>query len=750
MRRETDFVFEKAAWPTMLLEAGGRICRANQAARRVFGIADDLPAASSTAILDDENTASVVHFLQQQTGVEASSLQLRLHDGQKTQFIAHVAKVVRDGQDYFVLQLFKESGSAFSELAYVPAPKTSAGTDKDKIPAGLIQAGWSVLLVGPQGKIIHANPSAARVFGAKAAAEGAALAGICPLEEGAALGKLWKQPSQSPTLLKACQADGEIAPFRVESSPAEDANRVLLQFFEAGDKSGAPEKSDEDFLLQNAEWPVLLVHKNGRILRANRAGVRAFGASIEREEAQLEAIWSPRNRDSCQQFLNLPPLAEPLPLMFHLKSGLPGDFWGQFCGTGHEDVFLLQLLKKPPPGTETTGEPTPVLEAPAIAADSAGRGGMEANLAHKQKLDCALQLARSVALDFNNALTSILGHTSLLLSKSETNHPWRDSLVEIEKSAAKAAEIANDLAAFSRQEKDMRVQVAGNLNMLLERTVEMFQASMQSSIVISRQLERKLFTANFDEAKMQQALVKIFENAVDAIKKDGKINVQTRNLELTEPTQDRTARLNPGNYVCVEISDTGSGIADDVMPHIFEPFFSTKGTRHRGLGLAWVYGIVTNHGGGVAVSSQPDIGTAVRLYLPANRKIVRDAPMADGDLSGTETILFVDDEDLLLTMGRMVLSSYGYTVLTANSGQKALELFTHSKKKIDLVITDLVMPNMSGRELSEHILGASPETRIIWSSGYVRSANAQEQERYLQKPFTSQDLLRKVKQVLVQ
>lgn len=511
-----------------------------------------------------------------------------------------------------------------------------------------------------------------------------------------------------------------------------------------------PEKTDEDFLLQNAEWPVLLVHNSGRVLRANRAGVRAFGASIEREEAQLEAIWSPHNRDSCQQFLNLPPPDEPVPLKFHLKSGLPGDYWGQMCGTSQENVLLLQLLKGPRSGPETAGAPKPPVETAAPSSDTVIRVAVEANLAHKQKLDCALQLARSVALDFNNALTSILGHTSLLLSKSEIGNPWRNSLVEIEKSAAKAAEIANDLAAFSRQEKDVRVQLAGNLNIVLERTVEMFQGSTQSSIAITRQLERQLFTANFDEAKMLQALVKLFENAVESIKGAGKINVQTRNLELTEATQDRTARLNPGNYVCVEISDTGSGIADDVMPHIFEPFFSTKGSRHRGLGLAWVYGIVTNHGGGVAVSSQPDIGTTVRLYLPANRKIVRDAPMADGDLTGTQTILFVDDEDLLLTMGQMVLSSYGYTVLTANSGQKALELFTRSPKKIDLVITDLVMPNMSGRELSEHLLRAAPETRIIWSSGYIRSANAQEQERYLQKPFSAQDLLRIVKQVLAQ
>ena len=201
--------------------------------------------------------------------------------------------------------------------------------------------------------------------------------------------------------------------------------------------------------------------------------------------------------------------------------------------------------------------------------------------------------------------------------------------------------------------------------------------------------------------------------------------------------------------MCVEITDTGAGIAPDVMPRIFEPFFSTKGSRHRGLGLAWVYGIVTNHGGAVAVSSRPGKGATARMYLPATRKIVRAAPAAPGDLSGTQTILFVDDEDLLLTMGQMILSSYGYTVLTASSGQKALEIFTQSNKKIDLVITDLVMPNMSGRELSDQILRVSPKTLILWSSGYSRSSTPEEQERYLQKPFTSQDLLRKVKQVLM-
>jgi two-component system, cell cycle sensor histidine kinase and response regulator CckA len=149
---------------------------------------------------------------------------------------------------------------------------------------------------------------------------------------------------------------------------------------------------------------------------------------------------------------------------------------------------------------------------------------------------------------------------------------------------------------------------------------------------------------------MQQALVKILENAVEAIKSEGKINVETRNLEFSEPKQDRTAKLTPGNYVCVEISDTGAGIAPEIMPRIFEPFFTTKGSRHRGLGLAWVYGIITNHGGAVVCPASRR--RALRaIYLPATRKIVRAAPVAPSDLSGTQTILFVDDEDLVVDYG---------------------------------------------------------------------------------------------------
>ncbi|HLP76451.1 MAG TPA: ATP-binding protein, partial [Candidatus Paceibacterota bacterium] len=214
-------------------------------------------------------------------------------------------------------------------------------------------------------------------------------------------------------------------------------------------------------------------------------------------------------------------------------------------------------------------------------------------------------------------------------------------------------------------------------------------------------------------------------------------------------TQDRELRLAPGTYVCVEFSDSGRGIPAEVLPRIFEPFFTTKkSTGHRGLGLALVYGIITNHGGGVAVSSQPEVGTSVRVYLPAEKRIVQDSGVHHQDLNGSQTILMVDDEDLLLTMGKTILSSFGYKVFTANSGQKALDIFSKPDSRIDLVITDMVMPAMSGRELAEHIHRQSPETPILCTSGFVRPSNEPEDISYLQKPFTSQELLAKVKAVL--
>jgi two-component system, cell cycle sensor histidine kinase and response regulator CckA len=497
-------------------------------------------------------------------------------------------------------------------------------------------------------------------------------------------------------------------------------------------------KADAAFALENAGWPALLVDAAGQICRANSAAHNLFGPALQGEAPRLAAIWVPDTHGRPEQFLDAwerAPVAT-VKLQFRGKDGTAHPHLTSVCSfiQDGQRYFVLQLLPQPP---------APASETKPASGDNA--------LAQKQKLECALQLARTVALDFNNALTSILGHTSLVLSQMESNHPWRASLMEVEKSASKAAEIANDLGTFSRQEKEVRTQATGNLNSLLQRSVEFFQQNAgPERVTWNLQFERKLFGAKFDEAKMQQAFIKILENAIQAFRDaEGRLTVQTRNIELTQATQDRNVALAAGAYVCVEVSDNGTGIAPEVLPRIFEPFFTTKRAPHRGLGLAWVYGIVTNHGGGVAVSSQPGSGTSVRVYLPAEKRIVQNkGPSSEADLKGNQTILMVDDEDLLLTMGQTILSAYGYRVLTANSGPKALEILAKGEPHVDLVITDLVMPAMSGRELVERIHAQDPAMHILCTSGYVRPTGQDSDAPYLQKPFTSQELLLQVKAAL--
>jgi CheY-like chemotaxis protein len=361
-----------------------------------------------------------------------------------------------------------------------------------------------------------------------------------------------------------------------------------------------------------------------------------------------------------------------------------------------------------------------------------------------------LQLAQTVSLDFNNALTGVLAHTSLLLGKTDSAHPWRFSLLEVEKSAARAAEIVEELARFSRQEKVMQRAPVGNLNAVVTRCVGFLRKTHGSRFALNLMLERFLFEARFDDAKVEQALTKVLENAMESFGHggSGSIIIQTRNVQLTQPTQDRNVRLAAGTYVSAEIADGGSGIEPGVMPRIFEPFFTTKAPPHRGLGLALVYGILSNQGGVVAVSSQPGKGTSVRIYLPAQATQIRETIVSTDSLNGSGTVLVVDDESLLLTMAETILTDFGYRVLTASNGAAALRLLASADHKIDLVITDMVMPGMGGREFMERIRQLGLALPILCTSGYVLPEGNKAATGFLQKPFTSGELLAKIKSVI--
>ena len=485
--------------------------------------------------------------------------------------------------------------------------------------------------------------------------------------------------------------------------------------------------------LENVPWPVLVVDAAGVLCQANAAAQRVFASRLEGKTAALSELCAPESGSAPAQWLAQ--AKKGAAAVGPLKvQGWPSG--GGTCAAiigpleqGGQTRFLVQFV----PGA-----------VPETLAPGAGEG----TVTQKQKLECALQLTRSVALDFNNTLTTILGQTSYLLGQAEADHPWRKSLLEVEKAAVREAEIASQLAAFSSEEKDPRWRAAGSLNKLVRHVMSLFQTPQHSGLNWVLHLESKLFGARYDEAKLQQAILKVLENAVEAVKLDGRIIVRTRNLELTEPLQDRTVQLRPGAYVCLEISDDGGGIEAVVLPRVFDPFFTTK-TGHRGLGLAWVYGIVTNHGGGVAISSEAGRGTSVRLYLPATRKIVQDRQAAaSAPSSAATTVLVVDDEEMILTMSQMVLGSQGFRVTTAPSGEKALEIVGRTSSLFDLLITDMVMPGMNGRELIERIRVLSPKTRILCVSGCAPSQLASFDLNILPKPFTAQQLLRKVKELL--
>lgn len=494
------------------------------------------------------------------------------------------------------------------------------------------------------------------------------------------------------------------------------------------------------FGLENATWPALLVDARGIVMRANTSALSVFGSALNGSTAPLSAIWTGDNGDTPEKFLSRwedKPVATAQ-LKLQTAAGAAAEFATAICvfNKGDRKWFVLQMIS------------ANAAAAPA-ASPGAKEAGADAAAINKQKLDCALQLARTVSLDFNNALTSVLGHTSLLLSKAEPEHPWRRSLMEIEKSAARAAEISNELGVFSQQEKQTRRVPPGNLNEVVLRCIEFFKSNHGDTIKWNLGLEPELFASRFDEAKVQQAVTKVLENAVEAVNGSGQVTVRTHNVELTTPSQDRNVKLTAGSHVYVEVTDNGAGIEPDNLPRIFEPFFTTKKPPHRGLGLALVYGIISNHGGGVAISSQPGKGATARIYLPAEKQLAsQSGATTDEKLRGAESILVVDDESMLLTMAETIFSEYGYKIFTVNTGQKALTLLARDDLKVDLLITDLVMPGMSGRELIERARQLQPQLKILCMSGCVLSPEQQVGLAYLQKPFTSRDLLAKSRQVL--
>jgi len=387
--------------------------------------------------------------------------------------------------------------------------------------------------------------------------------------------------------------------------------------------------------------------------------------------------------------------------------------------------------------------------------EMARRQALEEQFLHSQKMEAIGRLAGGVAHDFNNLLTVIIGHGRLLQAEVAWDSVVQERVTQLLNAAERAAGLINQLLAFSRRQIVQPRPL--NLNALVENAQKMLRRVIREDIHLTTALSPDVGNTKADPGQIEQVLLNLIINAKDAMPKGGQITIKTANVELDAGYADTHSEVTPGNYVMLAVSDTGVGMNAALQARIFEPFFTTKEVgKGTGLGLSTVYGIVKQSGGDIAVESQPGTGTTFRVYLPRLFEAIETAAPAipaAGMARGTETILLVEDEGGVRELARDILVRQGYTVLECASGSDALDFCARYHGPIDLVLTDVVMPGLTGGELGKRLQQLYPRIRLLYMTGYteetvVHQGIVDAGVSLLQKPFTPQTLSSRVREVL--
>jgi PAS domain S-box-containing protein len=454
---------------------------------------------------------------------------------------------------------------------------------------------------------------------------------------------------------------------------------------------------------------------------------------IGRTSAELNLWADPEDRSRMLQQLGNSSIAKGLSTKFRTSSGEIRD--------ANVSAELIEL----------DGVPCVL----AVTQDVTEAKRVENQLRQAQRMGAVGRMAGGIAHDFNNILTVIMGYSEITLHHLGSSHPTATNLREIKRSAERATSLTRQLLAFSRQQVlyprvlDLN-SVVTNLNQMLHRLIG-------EDIVLSFQPADPLGYIKADLGQIEQILMNLVVNARDAMSKGGTIAIATSNVELNEGYLDSHFSVLPGRYVLLSVSDTGCGMDEKILSHIFEPFFTTKGPgQGTGLGLSTVYGIVKQSNGYIWVYSELQRGTTFKLYFPLYAEGVPEPEAWSANVrpvGGTETILVVEDDESLRRLTVALLESTGYRVLEADNGGTAIRLVQDSMESIDLLLTDVLMPVMSGVDLSAILRKVRPSMKVLLTSGYAgdliaRHRGSEPDFALLEKPFTRHDLLSKIRFVL--
>ncbi len=393
-----------------------------------------------------------------------------------------------------------------------------------------------------------------------------------------------------------------------------------------------------------------------------------------------------------------------------------------------------------------------------IGRDVTERVQLEQQLRQAQKMEAVGRLAGGIAHDFNNILTAITGYADLLLEDLAATDPRRQDADEIHKAADRAAGLTRQLLAFSRQQ--VLQPTVLEVNKLVSDLEKMLRRLLGEDVELSTRLAPTTGRVKADPGQLEQVVMNLAVNARDAMPSGGKLTLETANVDLDEAYAADHYPARAGPFVMLAVSDTGIGMSEETQAHMFEPFFTTKEKgKGTGLGLATVYGIIKQSGGFIWVYSEVGHGTTFKLYLPRVEELAEraaaPAPARTRPARGTETVLVVEDEAPVRNVARQVLERHGYSVLEAPSAEAALDIATRYSGTIHLLLTDVVMPGLNGRELASRLADLRPDARVIFMSGYTddavtRHGVLEPGSAYVQKPFTPDAIARKVREVLDQ
>jgi len=357
---------------------------------------------------------------------------------------------------------------------------------------------------------------------------------------------------------------------------------------------------------------------------------------------------------------------------------------------------------------------------------------LEAQIQQAHKMEAIGTLAGGIAHDFNNLLMGILGNASLISLDFDSSHPHHEKIKNIEKYVISGADLTKQLLGFAKGGK----------------------YEVKPEIRIHRKYQKDIWTVEVDHSQIEQVLLNLYVNAGQAMPSGGDLYLEIENVTLDEDYV-RHFSVESGSYVKISVKDTGVGMDENTLKRIFDPFFTTKErSRGTGLGLASAYGIIKNHGGIINAHSMTGRGTTFDVYLPASRKkVVKEKHLDKQALQGTETVLFVDDEEIIIDIGSQILSSLGYQVIMAKSGKEAIEIYQANKNNINMVILDMIMPDIGGGETYDRLKELNPEIKVLLSSGYSIDGQASEIMNrgcngFIQKPFNVEQLSRKIRNIL--